>query len=176
MWRRREDLLNESLSLSYLPAEIGIGFLSPERDAPSVSPSSNFVLCNFCVTSSAPSEARSGSYNMKMIILILLEQEVSSGIPNPILGLHVTSWWPCWWNFNKRMLISFYCTWHQHGRYVFVFWISRDWLQTINNPQSGDYTIISFSMGTSSCPHPQPHPRPHSSDKSQLPWRRGGLW
>ena len=49
-----------------------------------------------------------------------------------ILGLHVTSWRPCWWNFNKRMLISFYCTWHQHGRYVFVFWISRDWLQTIN--------------------------------------------
>ena len=60
MWRRREDLLNESLSLSYLPAEIGIGFLSPERDAPSVSPSSNFVLCNFCVTSSAPSDARPG--------------------------------------------------------------------------------------------------------------------
>ena len=50
-----------------------------------------------------------------------------------ILGLHVTSWRPCWWNFNKRMLISFYCTWHQHGRYVFVFWISRDWLQTINS-------------------------------------------
>ena len=54
----------------------------------------------------------------------------------PILGLHVTSWRPCWWNFNKRMLISFYCTWHQHGRYVFVFWISRDWLQTINTEAS----------------------------------------
>ena len=63
------------------------------------------------------------SFSCKAMLIVLSQH---------ILGLHVTSWRPCWWNFNKRMLISFYCTWHQHGRYVFVFWISRDWLQTIN--------------------------------------------
>ena len=34
---------------------------------------------------------------------------------------------------NKRFLIGFYCLYPQHGRRVFVIWISRDWLQTSNS-------------------------------------------
>ena len=35
---------------------------------------------------------------------------------------------------NKAFLISFSCSFQQHGRCAFVFQISRDSLQTINRP------------------------------------------
>ena len=47
---------------------------------------------------------------------------------------------------NKRFLISFYCSFIQHGRHVFVIWFRRDWLQT----------IYSIRARTSPAPHPTP--------------------
>jgi hypothetical protein len=33
---------------------------------------------------------------------------------------------------NKRFVIIFFCLWYQHGRHVFVFGFSWEWLQTNN--------------------------------------------
>ena len=37
---------------------------------------------------------------------------------NSIERFHVTPWPPCWCPLNSRILVTFYCLVHQHGRPV----------------------------------------------------------
>ena len=50
---------------------------------------------------------------------------------------------------NKRFLISFYCSFIQHGRHVFVIWFSGDWLQTINCMLQGPRVVAMLCLWTS---------------------------